>query len=690
MRRLTDFLTGRRTSWIVLAVSLLAAALLYLAGGGAKSEAAPSLGLPTGAESVRAETLQKSLPSAGATSMLIAYSRGGGAITGEDVLAINAAGNTLLPLALGGHVPPASVSADGKAALLYVPLAALDNVAQQASRADQIRTIANTGLPQGLTGLLTGPEGFAVDLSAVFAGANLTLLITTVIVVALLLIITYRSPWLWIVPLAVITMADAIAGIAAARVASAFGILLDPSVTGILSVLVFGAGTNYALLLIARYRDELRLVDDKRHAMSRALRGAGPAVLASGTTVALSLLTLLFAQLTGNQALGLACAIGIIVAMFFALIVLPTLLLLFGRGIFWPFVPKFASEDKAAQGIWFRLGTGVSKRPVIVIVIGAIVLGGLAIGATQIQLGISQTDRFVSAPESVRGQKIIAASFAAGSGSPTVVIVNAAEAEAAATLAASVPGVSSANVVESDGTITRIDVVLSAASGTSGSTQAIADLRTQLHALPGANALVGGRDAESLDVNAASRADQTLVIPLVLAVVFVVLILLLRALLAPVLLLLTVIASYFASLGASWLLFTNVFHFPAIDTSVILLSFLFLVALGVDYNIFLTTRADEEARELGTKPGMISALAATGGVITSAGILLAAVFAVLGVLPLITLTQIGVIVCVGVLLDTLLVRTVLVPSLAFITGDRFWWPRRLRPTLSHAEPYALD
>ena len=480
-------------------------------------------------------------------------------------------------------------------------------------------------------------------------------MITTVIVVALLLIITYRSPWLWIVPLAVITMADAIAGIAAARVTSAFGILLDPSVTGILSVLVFGAGTNYALLLIARYRDELRLVDDKRHAMSRALRGAGPAVLASDTTVALSLLTLLFAQLTGNQALGLACAIGIVVAMFFALIVLPTVLLLFGRGIFWPFV-----------------------------------LGGLAIGATQIQLGISQTDRFVSAPESVRGQKIIAASFAAGSGSPTVVIVNAAEAEAAVTLAASVPGVSSANIVESDGTITRIDVVLSAASGTSGSTQAITDLRTQLHALPGANALVGGRDAESLDVNAASRADQTLVIPLVLAVVFVVLILLLRALLAPLLLLLTVIASYFASLGASWLLFTNVFHFPAIDTSVILLSFLFLVALGVDYNIFLTTRADEEARELGTKPGMISALAATGGVITSAGILLAAVFAVLGVLPLITLTQIGVIVCVGVLLDTLLVRTVLVPSLAFITGDRFWWPRRLRPTLSHAEPSSLD
>jgi len=690
MRRVTDFLTGRRTSWIVLAVSLLASALLFLVGGGVKSEAAPSLGLPTGAESVRVTELEKSLPSSGATSMLIAYSRGGDAITTDDLAAINAAGVNLVPIALGGHVAPASISADGKAALLYLPLAAIDNTGEQASRAAEIRTIANTGLPPGLTGLLTGPEAFAVDLSAVFAGANLTLLITTVIVVALLLIITYRSPWLWIVPLAVITMADAIAGIAAARVASAFGILLDPSVTGILSVLVFGAGTNYALLLIARYRDELRLVEDRRHAMSRALRGAGPAVLASGTTVALSLLTLLFAQLTGNQALGLACATGIVVAMFFALVVLPTLLLLFGRGVFWPFVPKFASEDKAAQGIWFKLGTGVARRPIVVIVIGVVVLAGLALGATQIKLGISQTDRFVSAPESVEGQKIIAASFAAGSGSPTVVIADAAQAEAAAALAASVPGVASANITETDGTITRIDVVLTAASGTAASTQAITELRTQLHALPGANALVGGRDAESLDVNAASRADQTLVIPLVLGVVFLVLILLLRALLAPVLLLLTVIASYFASLGASWLLFANVFHFPAIDTSVILLSFLFLVALGVDYNIFLTTRADEEARQLGTKRGMITALAATGGVITSAGILLAAVFAVLGVLPLITLTQIGIIVCVGVLLDTLLVRTVLVPSLAFITGDRFWWPRKLRPQLSHAEPFALD
>jgi RND superfamily putative drug exporter len=284
----------------------------------------------------------------------------------------------------------------------------------------------------------------------------------------------------------------------------------------------------------------------------------------------------------------------------------------------------------------------------------------------------------MSQPEAVRGQEIIADSFPAGSGSPTQVIVAAPFAEEAATLATSVSGVDSAVVGETNGTITQVTVVLSAAAETEAAYDTIRSLRTELSALDGADALVGGLDAQSLDVADATRADQDLVIPLILILVFIVLVLLLRSLLAPLLLLLTVVASYFASLGASWLLFQSVFDFPALDTNVVLLSFLFLVALGVDYNIFLVTRAKEEAQLLGTREGMIRALAATGGVITSAGILLAAVFAVLGVLPLITLTQIGIIVCVGVLLDTLLVRTVIVPALAFIAGDRFWWPRVIR------------
>jgi putative drug exporter of the RND superfamily len=514
-------------------------------------------------------------------------------------------------------------------------------------------------------------------LSAVFAGADFTLLLTTVIVVAILLIATYRSPWLWLVPLIVIGTADGLASIVATRVAAAIGITLDASVTGILSVLVFGAGTNYALLLIARYRDELHRIADRREAMAAALRGAGPAVIASGSTVALSLLTLLFAQLTGNRALGIACATGIVIAMFFALIVLPAALVLFGRGLFWPYVPRFGTENSTEHGIWSKLGTRVSTRPIVVATVGVILLGAMAIGATQITTGLAQTERFRSTPEAVLGQQVISESFAAGSGSPTAIITNAEFADEVATRAAAVDGVDSATVGESNGSITQVNVVLTAAAETEAAFESVDALRAEVSSIDGADALVGGLDAQALDVAVATRADQALVIPLILGLVFIVLMILLRSLLAPVLLLLTVVASYFASLGASWLLFRTVFDFPALDRNVVLLSFLFLVALGVDYNIFLVTRADEESRLRGTRGGMIRALAATGGVITSAGILLAAVFAVLGVLPLITLTQIGIIVCVGVLLDTLLVRTVLVPALAFIAGDRFWWPRRI-------------
>ena len=679
MRRLTKFITARSTSWIVLVVALLGSAALFALGSGATSDTAPGPGLPDTSESVQVSALQESLPSSDSTSALLVYGRDGDPLTDNDLAAIGDAAAALSTLARDGFVPPPTVSEDTTAAIIVVPLDIADSIEGQSERAAEMREIGNDSLPDGLSALLTGAEGFEVDLSAVFEGADVTLLLTTVLVVAILLIVTYRSPWLWIVPLVVIGTADALAGIAAARVSSLIGITLDPSVTGILSVLVFGAGTNYALLLIARYRDELRLIEDRREAMAKALRGAGPAIIASGTTVVLSLLTLLFAELTGNRALGIACATGIVIAMLYALIVLPATLVLFGRGLFWPYVPRYGSEDKSARGVWGRLGRFVSLRPVAVAVIGVLFLGVLALGATQVQTGLAQTERFIQAPEAVRGQQVIADSFSAGSGSPTAVIVNADYASEATEAAASIDGVDAATVGESDGSVTQVDVVLSAAAETEAAFDIVRTLRTELSSLEGADALVGGLDAQALDVSEATRADQELVIPLILVLVLIVLMILLRALLAPVLLLGTVVLSYFASLGASWLFFQSVFDFPALDTNVVLLSFLFLIALGVDYNIFLVTRANEEAATLGTRDGMVRALAATGGVITSAGILLAAVFAVLGVLPLITLTQIGIIVCVGVLLDTLLVRTVVVPALAFIVGDAFWWPRRLAP-----------
>ena len=676
MRRLTDFLTARATSWIVLVIAFAAAAAIFALGSGSDSETGPGAGLPSTSESVRVSAAQENLPSADTTSALLVYNRDGDELTDADLTAIADASASLAELSSEGFVPPPTVSDDGTTAIVVVPLEVEGDLDAQTARADELRALANTNLPDGVTALLTGPEGFAVDLSAVFAGADFTLLLTTVIVVAILLIVTYRSPWLWLVPLAVIGTADALASIAATRVAAAIGITLDASTTGILSVLVFGAGTNYALLLIARYRDELRVVEDRRKAMASALRGAGPAVLASGGTVVLSLLTLLFAQLTGNRALGIACATGVVIAMIFALVVLPAALVLFGRGLFWPYIPKFGSRDASATGIWARLGTLVSKKPVAVVAIGVVLLGGLSVGVTQIRTGLAQTEIFISEPEAVRGQNLIADSFAAGSGSPTTVIVNADYAEEARDIAAGVSGVDAATVGETDGTVTQVTVVLAAAAETEAAFETVRELRTELRQIDGADALVGGLDAQALDVATATQADQDLVIPLILALVFLVLMILLRSLLAPLLLLLTVVASFFASLGLSWVLFRTVFDFPAMDTNVVLLSFLFLVALGVDYNIFLVTRAREEARLLGTRDGMIRALSATGGVITSAGILLAAVFAMLGVLPLITLTQIGIIVCVGVLLDTLVVRTVIVPALTFIAGDRFWWPGR--------------
>jgi len=681
MQRLTRFITAKRTSWIVLVVAFLAAGAVFALGSGSDAETSPGVGLPESAESARVAALQEQLPAADQTSALIVFSRDGDRLTDDDLAAIAAASADLADLTPDGFVTPPTVSDDSTAAIVVVPLEKIAEVSDQAERAAELRELANADLPDGLTALLTGPEGFAVDIAAVFKGADFTLLLVTVIVVAVLLLITYRSPWLWLVPLTVVGLADGLASIVATRVAASAGIALDASVTGILSVLVFGAGTNYALLLIARYRDELRKHEDRRDAMARALRGAGPAIIASGSTVTLSLLTLLFAELAGNRALGIACAVGIVIAMLFALVVLPAALVLFGRGLFWPIVPRFGTENPATTGLWARLGRGVSKRPLVVVIAGALLLGGLALGVTQLQVGLAQTEKFTSTPEAVTGQEVIADAFPAGSGSPAIVMAPDASVDDVTALIDDVDGVDGVRPGESTGEYTELSVTLDAAAETPEAFATVEALRDAVHE---EDALVGGLDAQALDVDAAQEHDQDLVIPLILALVFLVLVLLLRALVAPVLLLMTVVASFFASLGLSWLLFQSVFGFPAVDTNVVLFSFLFLVALGVDYNIFLVTRAREEAVEHGTRDGMVRALSATGGVITSAGILLAAVFAVLGVLPLITLTQIGIIVCIGVLLDTLLVRTVIVPALAFLTAEKFWWPSRVH-TPKHAD-----
>ncbi len=687
MAGLLRFITSAKTSWIVLVLAALAAGALFALAGGEESETAPGVGLPDSAESVQVDALREEFPSADGTSALLVFASDDGELSAETLAAIDAkAFGELAELSSDGFVPPAQVSEDGTVALLVVPLDPLDDVGEQSERAQELRDAASADLDD-VRVYLTGAEGFEVDIAAVFAGADFTLLLTTVIVVAILLLVTYRSPWLWLVPLVVIGIADALAGIVARQVAAAVGVQLDASITGILSVLVFGAGTNYALLLIARYRDELRLHENRRVAMQRALRGAGPAIIASGSTVALALLTLLLAELAGNRALGLACAVGIVVAMIFALFVLPAALLLFGRGLFWPYIPRYGSPDAISRSVWGKLGRAVSRRPAVVAVAGFLVLGVMASGLFFVQTGLSQNDRFLQKPEAVQGQEVLAEAFSAGTTSPAVVIVPVDEAEETADALAELDGVDAAVVGETTDEWAQISVTLDAAAETPEAFAAIELMRAELDDIGSGEGLVGGLDAQALDVTNAQARDQALIIPLILVLVFVVLVVLLRALVAPLLLLLAVVASFFSAVGLSWWLFqTPLFGFPAIDTNVLLFSFLFLVALGVDYSIFLVTRAKEEAEHLGITQGMIRALAATGAVITSAGILLAAVFAVLGVLPLITLTQIGVIVCIGVLIDTLLVRTVIVPALAFLTKDTFWWPRK--PALSDAEATA--
>ncbi len=675
------------------------AALVFVGPlGGKATETAPGVGLPDDNEVVMVDEALKGLPGSDSTAAIIVF-RSESAFTDEQKTFLQGSFDPITQFPAGGvnerftsfsnaivngtaFVPPATISEDSTTALVTIPMDKSDEVEVTTTRVEDIREIAKEDLPSGLTAYVTGPEGFTADISNVFAGADFKLLITTALVVIALLLVTYRSPILWLIPLLVVGIADGMAGGLVRNLANQIGLQLDGSITGILSVLVFGAGTDYALLLISRYREELLLNADRRQAMVKALREAGPAILASGITVILALLTLTFAVLEGNRALGIACAVGVGLAMVSALTVLPAALVAFGRWIFWPLTPKFGGTNKSDNGLWAKLGRGVSKRPAVVAVVGFVLLAAMASGATGMKIGLASTERFLVKPEAVAGQEYLAEAFAAGASTPTIVIAKNDFADEVQTAAAEVDGVSTASIEVNNGivskneSITKINVVLEDTSGSEAAFATVERLRTAVHAIEGADAKVGGLDAQQLDVKNAYAQDQRTVIPLILILVFIVLIALLRSIVAPVLLLLTVVASFFASMGAGWLLFVNVLGFPALDLSVFLYSFLFLVALGVDYNIFLVTRAQEESAKLGLKQGMIKALSSTGGVITSAGILLAAVFAVLGVLPLIALTQIGIVVCIGVLLDTLLVRTVIVPALAFIAGEKFWWPRK--------------
>ena len=681
MTAIWRFISGRRTAWIVLVGTIVAVGLLFSLLPKSAGNQFPSTGLPTSSQAAQVDAALAKFPSAEQTAAILVWSRGDATLTAADRTAIAERATALGTLSTAPRATAPQFSDDSTAALSVVPLGVKAVDRDVAGTADSLRTVAAKNLPSGLHSYLTGGVGFQADISNAFAGADIKLLLVTVIVVAVLLIITYRSPVLWIVPLAVVGTADGLAGAVVSALAKPFGITVDASVSGILSVLVFGAGTNYALLLVARYREELQKVEDRSVAMLTAVKSAGPAMAASGGTVALSLITLLFAELAGNRALGFACAIGVVVAILFALIVLPAALVVCGRGLFWPFVPRVLEASAALKdGFWARLGRGVSRRPVIITVLSVAGVGVLTLGLSGFSVGLSQTQQLLGNPESVVAQKIVDRSFSAGLTSQTTVLTPKDAAAEATTIAQNTRGVDSVTPGESANGLAQLTVSLTDAPGSDGAFTTITTLRSAYADKSGAvgTTIVGGRDATALDTLTVSQRDQDLIIPIILAIVFAILAILLRSLIAPVLLIASVLATFFASLGAGNWIFTHLLGFPAFNTNVILFAFLFLVALGVDYNIFLTTRAREERRLHGTSEGMIRALSSTGAVITSAGILLAAVFAVLGVLPVVALTQIGVIVCIGVLFDTLVIRTVLVPAMVFITRDFFWWPSHRR------------
>ncbi|MEV6347377.1 MMPL family transporter [Actinoplanes sp. NPDC051851] len=648
-----------RRAWATLLLALVLGGLVIGLSGATSTTNDPNASLPSSAESTRVAQLQKQLPSGRTSAALVVLAKGGDALTDADLATVRDLGTPIL-------------SEDRRAAIISVAMPAGAPSDEIIKAVSDLRTQVRSGLPAGVTAQVTGGAGFTADLADSFTGANTRLLLVTVVVVAVLLLITYRSPMLWLVPLTVVGLADRVTTGIVAIISRHTDLPVSGSTTGIVTVLVFGAGTDYALLLISRYREELHHHEDRFTAMRVALRGAGPAIAASAGTVILSLLTLLLASLSSNVSLGVTAAAGIAVAAVFALVVLPAALVVCGRGLFWPFVPKTGRAGlEDATGVWARVGRFVARKPVAVTVVSVIVLGVLSAGGLGTRLGLSQTEQFRVESESVAGLETLSKYFPAGTASPTTVLTTPAEAQSVLAAVTATPGVAQARIAEQTTTLASITVVLNAAPDTSESYDVIRALRDRLDG----GTLVGGSVATALDTRDATRHDLVVIVPVILLVVLLVLIVLLRALVAPLLLIVTVIASFGAALGAGSWLFDH-----ALDNQVPLFSFLFLVALGVDYNIFLVTRAREEAGKRGTRDGMVHALAVTGAVITSAGILLAAVFAVLGVLPIITLTQIGVIVGIGVLLDTLLVRTVLVPALATLTGDRFWWPGRLPAT----------
>ncbi|MFE3219456.1 MMPL family transporter [Streptomyces antimycoticus] len=659
--------------------------------------------LPAGADSTRVARLQERLPGGDTIDLVLVYHRDGG-LTDADR---KAAGGKVAEVAgrhdivggqaprhdiVGGQAPRAIPSKDGTT-LMY-PMA-LTGVTDEKERADAVRDVRAelASHPEGLSVQVGGPGALSADSQEVFASTDGTLMFATAGVVALLLIITYRSPLLWLVPLGVVGVAAMAAMALVYGLVQGFDLVVTSMSSSIMTVLVFGAGTDYALLIVSRYREELRRHRAPYDAMREALRGCGPAVLASSGTVAAGLLCLLAADLNSSSGLGPVGAVGVVCALATMMTLLPAVLVLLGRRVFWPLIPTYGSEPRATRrGFFEAMGASARHRPGAVLLGGAALLGALAIGVLNLPGDLKQDDTFTDKPESVAATQTLAHAYPDSSSQPISVMTRTTGADEVLRRARDTEGVARAERGRSGGGWTEIDVFPRGAPQTVGETATLHALRSGLVRVEDADAVVGGPSAQQLDLKDTNARDRMLVIPLVLIAVLLILAALLRSLVAPLVLVVAVVAVWAAAMGVGGLFFDPVFGFAGVDPGLPLLSFVFLVALGVDYGIFLMHRMREESlRGADVPDAAVTALRTTGGVIASAGLVLAATFAVLATLPMVMLVEMGFVVAVGVLLDTFLVRTYLVTSASLLLKRWVWWPGALfRRTPAAPAPAVQD
>ena len=674
------WVTHHWTKWIVLVVGLL-----LLAGFGSLSSKLAGVQendiaawLPGDAESTQVIEEASEFADPNAVPAIVLYERLDG-ITRADVARAGAdakefAGLEAVESDVIGPIP----SKDGKALQTIVTFSiGSDGWEILPGLVDALKDSAGG---DGLDVKVAGPAAFGADQAEAFAGIDGILLLAAVSVVVVMLLLTYRSPILWLIPLICGVASLGIAQGVVYLLAKEGGITVNGQSAGILTVLVFGAGTDYALLLIARYREELRRVEDRHVAMAHALHRAGPAIIASGATVIVGLLCLLFAQMNSTSSLGPVTAAGITVALIVMLTLLPALLLIVGRWAFWPMIPHFGDPEPNEQGFWARVGRRIAKAPRATWLVTTVILAFLTLGIFQLDAdGLTNEQSFTTEQPSVTAEKAVRQHFPAGAGNPVVVLADSEATDEVRTTFQGIQGIAPGTVEvkgEKDGRV-YMEGTLAAASDSTAAFDTVDRVRDALHAIQGADTKVGGNSAVNHDVQDASAADNRLIIPIILVAVLLILAVLLRAIAAPLVLLATVVLSFGAALGISGFVFRNVFGFEGADSSFPLFAFVFLVALGIDYNIFLMTRVREEALKFGTRRGALIGIGATGGVITSAGLVLAGTFAALGSLPIVFMAELGFAVAVGVLLDTMIVRSVLVTALNLDIGRWMWWPSEL-------------